>query len=345
MLASASAGAAPAPPAPGERIAAGVGAAGVDLSGLTVDEAAQRLESLRPRLEHGSVAVEAADLRFRLRTADAHVAFDPLRTAKRALYAGRAVAPPPAPPPAPPVPGAPPAPPAPPAAGAGVEVPLAVTLSQRAVRRFAGRVDRRLRRAARDSRIVITLRRVRITHSRTGRDIDGVALASQVGEALVDPRVPRVFKPALRKVKPKLTADRARRLAGTVITIDQSSFTLRLFKSLRLRKSYKVAVGQPAYPTPNGRYAIQSKQVNPVWSVPNSPWAGELAGTTVGGGSAANPLKARWMGIANGVGIHGTGQDYSIGTRASHGCIRMHVSDVIALYRRVPVGTPVLIGR
>ena len=50
------------------------------------------------------------------------------------------------------------------------------------------------------------------------------------------------------------------------------------------------------------------------------------------------------MGIANGVGIHGTGQDYSIGTRASHGCIRMHVSDVIALYERVPVGTPVLIG-
>jgi lipoprotein-anchoring transpeptidase ErfK/SrfK len=50
------------------------------------------------------------------------------------------------------------------------------------------------------------------------------------------------------------------------------------------------------------------------------------------------------MGIANGVGIHGTGEDGSIGTRASHGCIRMHVGDVVALYKRVPVGTPVLIG-
>ena len=78
--------------------------------------------------------------------------------------------------------------------------------------------------------------------------------------------------------------------------------------------------------------------------MPNSPWAGELAGTTVDGGSAANPLKARWMGIVDGVGIHGTGEDGSIGSRASHGCIRMHVSDVIALYKRVPVGTPVLIG-
>jgi lipoprotein-anchoring transpeptidase ErfK/SrfK len=49
------------------------------------------------------------------------------------------------------------------------------------------------------------------------------------------------------------------------------------------------------------------------------------------------------MGIANGVGIHGTGEDYSIGTAASHGCIRMHVPDVIDLFKRVPVGTPVLI--
>ena len=99
----------------------------------------------------------------------------------------------------------------------------------------------------------------------------------------------------------------------------------------------------PAYPTPSGRFSSTSKQVNPTWSVPNSPWAGELQGTTVAGGSAANPLKARWMGIANGVGIHGTAQEYSIGSRASHGCIRMRVADVIDLFRRVPVGTPVLI--
>ena len=45
------------------------------------------------------------------------------------------------------------------------------------------------------------------------------------------------------------------------------------------------------------------------------------------------------MGIANGVGIHGTGEDWSIGSRASHGCIRMHVWDVKDLYPRVPVGT------
>jgi hypothetical protein len=41
-----------------------------------------------------------------------------------------------------------------------------------------------------------------------------------------------------------------------------------------------------------------------------------------------------------GIGIHGTSQDDSIGTRASHGCIRMHVPDVIELFGRVPTGTP-----
>lgn len=309
------------PPLPNEPIAAGVSAAGVDLSGLTVDAAAQRLEGLRERLERGGVLVVAADKQFKLFSRDAKVAFDARTTAKRAVYAGRA------------------------AQGVPVDVPLAVTHSQRAVERFAGRVNARIRRAPRDSRAIITLKRVRVTHSRKGRKIDGAKLAKRIGAALDDPRIERVFRVKVRKVKPKVDAADARKTVSTVITIKQSTFTLRLFKNLKVVRTYKVAVGQPGYPTPNGRFAIQSKQINPVWSVPNSPWAGELAGSTVSGGSAANPLKARWMGIANGVGIHGTGQDYSIGTRASHGCIRMHVPEVKLLYRRVKVGTPVLIGR
>ena len=104
-----------------------------------------------------------------------------------------------------------------------------------------------------------------------------------------------------------------------------------------------VAVGMAGLDTPAGTYRIQDKQVDPAWHVPNSPWAGSLAGQVIPGGAPDNPLKARWMGVANGVGIHGTAEDWSIGSRASHGCIRMHVSDVIDLYPRVSVGTLVLI--
>jgi lipoprotein-anchoring transpeptidase ErfK/SrfK len=130
----------------------------------------------------------------------------------------------------------------------------------------------------------------------------------------------------------------------TYLTVDESSFTVTLWKDLEPVKKYTVAVGQPAYPTPTGLYSIASQQVDPVWSVPNSPWAGELGGTTVAGGTAENPLKARWMGITDGAGFHGTDDVGSLGTAASHGCIRMSVPDVVDLYDQVPVGTPVYIG-
>ena len=83
--------------------------------------------------------------------------------------------------------------------------------------------------------------------------------------------------------------------------------------------------------------------MNPPWTAPNRPWAGSYAGRTVPGGAPDNPLKARWLGIAGGVGIHGTAEAWSIGSSASHGCIRMRVPEVIDLFGRVPVGSQVLI--
>ena len=84
--------------------------------------------------------------------------------------------------------------------------------------------------------------------------------------------------------------------------------------------------------------------MNPAWSVPNSAWAGTLAGKAGPGGVPENPLKARWMGIFDGAGIHGTDQTYSLGTAASHGCMRMAIPDVIELYDQVPVGAPIYIA-
>lgn len=304
-----------------ERIAAGVTAAGHDVSGLTVAEAAAALQAAYgERLRRHAVTVRASGLAWRLTPAKARVRFDPSASARRALNAGYG------------------------AQGSPVDVPLAVTYSRARVERFAGRIDRRLRRKPRNSRLRISVTRVRVTHSRRGRDLDGRRLAREIGRALRDPRLGRGFKPRLLRPRPKVTAGTLRRSATSVITIHQATFTLRLFKNLRPVRRYRIAVGQRAYPTPRGRFAIQGKQVNPVWSVPNSPWAGELAGTRIAGGTAANPLKARWMGIVGGIGIHGTDQAGSIGTRASHGCIRMHVPDVVELFGRVPIGTPVLIA-
>jgi lipoprotein-anchoring transpeptidase ErfK/SrfK len=301
------------------RIKPGVSTAGIDLSGLTVTEAAAKLDAeLTPRLL-GNLVLTTAGRLWPLTMAEAKLDLDSVRTAKRALHARARTQ------------------------GAPVAVRPALRHSRTAVRAFVARVAAKVRHAPRDATVRITLRRLHLRRSRLGKALAQARTRRRIDAMLDDAAAPRALRARLTTVHPRTTAAEARRAYGTVITIDRSAFRLRLFKRLRLSRSYGVAVGQAAYPTPAGLFSIQSKQVNPVWSVPNSPWAGELAGTTVQGGTAANPLKARWMGIANGVGIHGTGEDWSIGTRASHGCIRMHVADVVALYRRVPLGTPVLI--
>ncbi|HEX5900146.1 MAG TPA: L,D-transpeptidase family protein [Solirubrobacteraceae bacterium] len=296
-------------------IRAGVSAAGVDLSGLTVTEATAKLDAELALRLAPDLLIGVAGKPWVLKMADAKLKLDSSRTAKRALYAQADV----------------------------TQVVPAISHSRLAVRTFVADIAKQVGKPARDAKIKITLRHIYRERSRPGRGLDVAAAAKAIDAAIDHPAAPRVLHQPLTRVRAKVNANDLARVYNTVIAIDQAHFKLRLFKGLKFRKSYGVAVGQPAFPTPRGRFAIQSKQVNPVWSVPNSPWAGELQGTTVEGGSAANPLKARWMGIANGVGIHGTGDDYSIGSRASHGCIRMHVPDVIDLFKRVPVGTPVLI--
>ena len=85
-------------------------------------------------------------------------------------------------------------------------------------------------------------------------------------------------------------------------------------------------------------------QKDTVWNVPNSDWAGDLAGKTIPGGDPANPLKARFIGFNGSVGFHGTADLSSLGSAASHGCVRMDPADVKDLFERVSVGTTVYVG-
>jgi lipoprotein-anchoring transpeptidase ErfK/SrfK len=219
-----------------------------------------------------------------------------------------------------------------------------VTFRARAIRDFLGRFAPRVAVAPVDARIHIRLTRIGQSRGRPGRRLDFKPATRRIKAALRAPLRPRTVRATFAKVRPAVGPRELKDRYPSIITIDQSSFTLRLFRRLRYSRSYSVAVGQPAYPTPNGLFAIQSKQVNPTWTAPNSPWAGEAAGQSYDSSDPNNPLKARWMGVSGSVGIHGTGEDSSIGTRASHGCIRMRVGDVIHLYDRVQIGTPVLIA-
>ncbi|MEI6448636.1 MAG: L,D-transpeptidase family protein [Actinomycetes bacterium] len=129
-------------------------------------------------------------------------------------------------------------------------------------------------------------------------------------------------------------------LSGQII-VDLGDLHIYLYRDGQLVKSYPVAVGQPAYPTPTGAYSIVNMQMDPTWLPPNSDWAKNAVPIPPG---PNNPLGTRWIGTsAPGIGIHGTPDDSSIGSYASHGCIRMHIPDVEDLYTRVVVGMPVII--
>jgi len=154
----------------------------------------------------------------------------------------------------------------------------------------------------------------------------------------------RIAEVPVATTTPKVTRDELAKKYPALIIVDRAAFKLRFYKHLKLAKTYPIAVGQVGLETPAGLYNIQNKGVNVPWSVPNSAWAGDLAGTVVPGGVPENPLKARWMGIFDGAGIHGTDQVGSLGTAASHGCVRMAIPDVIELYEKVQVGSPVYIA-
>ncbi|MCJ2012518.1 L,D-transpeptidase [Methylobacterium sp. J-076] len=129
--------------------------------------------------------------------------------------------------------------------------------------------------------------------------------------------------------------------AGTVV-ISVSQRKLYLVNGDGTAIRYPVAVGKPGKQW-FGTATIDGKYVAPAWS---PPWEVKRDNprlpNVIAGGSPHNPMGAAAMTLAGGqYAIHGTNRPSSIGTWASYGCIRMYNQDVVDLYERVDVGTPV----
>lgn len=122
--------------------------------------------------------------------------------------------------------------------------------------------------------------------------------------------------------------------AGHRIVINKSTNKLQLYENNALIKTFPVATGRKPSLTPEGKFSIVNKLINPYYGKLKIP-----------GGDPRNPLGFRWLGLSIGgggeYGIHGTNNPSSIGKYASSGCIRMYNQDVQWLFNRVPVGTTV----
>ena len=123
---------------------------------------------------------------------------------------------------------------------------------------------------------------------------------------------------------------------GTVTTrlvIDLERMRATLYRSGRPVLRAPVGVGAPGWPTPRGEFYIRNKLTDY-----SSPAYGPVAFGT----SARSPQATDWP--AGGyVGIHGTDRPDLLPGRVSHGCIRLRNADILALARKMPVGTPITI--
>jgi lipoprotein-anchoring transpeptidase ErfK/SrfK len=312
-------------------IADGITVAGVDVGGMRADAAAGKLRAtLGPGLER-PVRVRAAGRRFKLTAQRSHLVADVDGMVDAALAASRD--------------GGLPVRVFRDLTGGDVtkELEARVTYSRVAVKRFVRRVQRQVNRRPREADVNFQAASLPAIPSQTGLRLDARRLRAGLERALTATGRARTVRGRVKVVQPQVTTAELGKKYPKVVTVDRANFKLRFFKNLRLAKTYKIAVGQVGLETPAGLYHVQTKAVNPAWHVPNSDWAGDLAGKVIPGGVPENPLKSRWLGIYDGAGIHGTDAISSLGTAASHGCIRMAIPDVEELYEEVPVQAPVYI--
>lgn len=316
-----------------DTIAEGVTVGGVDVGGLTRAEAIERLDNQIGERTSRPVKIKVAGETRKITADDAGVEVDIEGAADRALTASRD--------------------------GAFVtrgwrevsggkldkDVDAAVSVDERAVGRFVAKVEDDVRRPAVDAELSLEVTDVAVSPHRNGRKLAGASkLETRIIRAFETRESKRRLKAKTVTIKPKVTERDVWAKNPVIVTVARDSQVVRLFRNGRVVRRYRVAVGMPKYPTPVGRFAVDRKEVNPVWNVPDAEWAGDLAGQTIPSGDPRNPLVARWVGISGSIGFHGTKELGSLGTPASHGCVRMRPADVIDLYNRVEVGTPILIA-
>ena len=225
------------------------------------------------------------------------------------------------------------------------DVDVDINYDRAALRRMVKRIRARIDQPARDAAINLEQGDVTPSPSAPGRAVRAAALRSQLERSLLSTAGSRTVRVRTRVVQPKVTTKDLAAKYPAVVVVRRGSFQLSLYRNLKLVKTYGIAVGQVGLETPAGLYHVQNKAVDPAWTMPDSDWVAPAdRGKVVPGGTPENPLKARWLGIYNGAGIHGTDAEGSIGTAASHGCIRMRIPEVKELYDQVPVNAPVYIA-
>ena len=214
---------------------------------------------------------------------------------------------------------------------------LAYTEDASQIDRFLDLVRRAVRISPRNASVELEDSEVVLRKPKAGRRLDKKAARAAMLEAMAGRHVTAELP--VTSTKPKVTAKKL----GYSIVVRLSENKLYVYKGMKRKKVYSVATGTAGYPTPKGEWNIWHKAENPTWinPAPNG-WGAGMPKSIPGGPNGPLGTRALYL-DAPGIRIHGTPNAGSIGTYASHGCIRMLMSDVEELYEFIPIDTKVFI--
>lgn len=214
-------------------------------------------------------------------------------------------------------------------------LPVRFSRNGEMIKRFLGIVEEASYVSPSDAAIGIENGEVVLQRPQMGRELKTKTARKMLRAAIRDGR-PLVTLP-VTKLEPEVTPESL----GMSIVVRISENRLYVYEGLRVIKRYDVATGTGGYPTPQGTWNIWDKRENPTWVNPAPDgWGADLP--AVIGPGPGNPLGTHALYLdAPGIRIHGTYAESSIGTYASHGCIRMRIAESKELFAMIPTGTQV----
>src|SRR5512132_2951415 len=308
-----------------DRILPGVSVSGVDVGGMNRDEAVRTLRELAEPTLYSELVVQAAGHSWNVTPASLGMTANVERAVAKALAVADDLS-----------------------LTARVyhrlrDVPVDVSLDlgfdehRREVKAFVEQALDEVALPAVDARFALVDGELVTSRSHSGRELAIGVATDQILEALGQ-RTEAVEVP-VRPVEPSVTTA----ALGQSIVVDLSENHLYLYDGLKVVADYPVATAAAGYTTPVGTWEVVDKRENPTWYNPaEDTWGADLPPVIAPG--PGNPLGTRAIYLnAPGIRIHGTYSSSSIGTYASHGCIRMYISDSEELFDLVDTGTRVII--
>jgi lipoprotein-anchoring transpeptidase ErfK/SrfK len=142
---------------------------------------------------------------------------------------------------------------------------------------------------------------------------------------------PLPVEPAVAKDEPTMLPGPNAVPRDTRIVVNIPAFRMDVFANGSLVKSYKIGIGYPQFPLPQGLRKAEMIIFNPTWTPPDSPWVNTMKvtpGEVIAAGSAQNPLGPIKIPIGAPSLIHGGKPLAKIGTFASHGCVGLTNAEV-----------------